>query len=406
MDSEKSCGTIIENLARGGLPSASKMTQIAHCPMSFRLSRQELPKKSSEAAEEGTMLHRYVELFEAMQKAEDASGMISEFNALDKSLAPEQRTVAEYAVQKLVEMLNRFKNFRPEDKIFEEHTELRLELKNDFGEVVMSGKGDFCCIAGDRAFVVDYKFGRGYVEPAEYNLQLAALAVLISEKWQSVKSVDVHIIQPRAMEEDRKITSARYGYEDMAKARAHILMACSEAIFSKTPSSKIGYWCKFCEAKKSCPAARKALQEQAELAAQEFEITTDNVRGHFEKAKFVKELCEEIIKKCGEIVKQNPDIETGLYFAEGAKMRRIGDALKVLEWLEGKIGRELSNKELCRLISFKISDLEEFFIAEIKAQNPEEKITKKTLSDVFAKELAARGLIDFQQKAPTLKLKG
>lgn len=33
----------IENLARGGLPSASKMTRIFHCPASFRLNQGELP---------------------------------------------------------------------------------------------------------------------------------------------------------------------------------------------------------------------------------------------------------------------------------------------------------------------------------------------------------------------------
>ena len=56
-------GTVNENLARGGLPSASKMTQIVHCPASFRLNKDELPKPSSDAANEGTMLHRYMELF-------------------------------------------------------------------------------------------------------------------------------------------------------------------------------------------------------------------------------------------------------------------------------------------------------------------------------------------------------
>ena len=147
------------------------------------------------------------------------------------------------------------------------------------------------------------------------------------------------------------------------------------------------------------------MQDQEALIAKGFEITTENVRETFEKAKFVSGLCSEILKKCADVVRANPDIETGLYFAKNASTRSISDTLKALEWLKNKLGRELTNAELSKLISFKISDLEAFFVEEIKKQSPDKKITKKTLSETFASELNTLGLIEYKPKADSLKAK-
>lgn len=398
-------GTVNESLARGGLPSASKMTQIVHCPASFRLNKDELPKQSSAASDEGTMLHRIMELFALMAINNDTEADVAEFEDSMKKLTPEQTTTVEYATDKLVHLLNRFKNILFFKGDLLEFPERRLELKNATGSVIMSGKGDFFCVKDDgSAFVVDYKFGRGYVEPAERNMQLAALAVLVAEHWQGVSNVEVHIIQPRA-EPDRRITSARYDAADIAESRARIMDACDEALNAEKPHEEIGYWCKFCESKYRCRAAQIAMQDQEALIAKGFEITTENVRETFEKAKFVSGLCSEILKKCADVVRANPDIETGLYFAKNASTRSISDTLKALEWLENKLGRELTNAELSKLISFKISDLEAFFVEEIKKQSPDKKITKKTLSETFASELNTLGLIEYKPKADSLKAK-
>lgn len=401
-------GTVNENLARGGLPSASKMTQIVHCPASFRLNKDELPKPSSDAANEGTMLHRYMELFAITNGNNATDAHWAELHELESKLTAEQHTTVECAQDKMIHLLNNFRSKIGNDLAVDaqEYPELRLKLNDLNNNTIMSGKGDYLYIVGYRAFVVDYKFGRGYVEPADRNYQLASLAVLVKQNFLNVSSVEVHIIQPRAQEYDRRITSAIYEMADIVYANEVIQKTCKEAIESEKPRQEIGYWCQFCESKYRCRAAQTAMNKQMELVAQGIEITTDNVRDTFEKAKFVREFCSEIIKKCNDVVKGNPDIETGLYFAKNPPTRSISDSLKALEWLENKLGRELTNEELCNLISFKIGDLEKFFINEIKSQNPDKKITKKTLSEAFASELNALGLIEYNAKADTLKVKG
>lgn len=388
-------GTITENLRRGGLPSASAMTRISHCPASFRLNAMELPSPSSEAADEGTLLHKVMEL--AAYGVEKADEFLQLFNAL----SPEQATAVTVAQTELNKIA--FKFDAQHDGKHEYFYERRLELRNNADEVIMTGKGDYVGIIDNSAFVVDYKFGRGYVEPAERNFQLAAMAVLVAETW-SVESVDVHIIQPRA-ESERKVTSAHYTREDIRITSAKIIDVCGEALYARTPRQSVGYWCKFCESKYRCAVAQRAMDEETALVAKGFEITTANVREVFEKAKFVGKVCADIAKKCADVVAQNPDIETGLYFAECGSVRKIDDTLRVLTWLENKLGRELTNAEFSALVSFKIGDLESFFTSELKKTSPYKKITKKELDEAFGRELSELGLLIRTPKAPSLKVK-
>lgn len=354
------------------------------------------------------MLHRVMELFTITNGNSATDAHWAEFHELESKLTAEQRTAIEYVQDKMIHLLNNFKSRIGNDFLVEiqEYPELRLKLNDLNNNTIMSGKGDYLYIADYRAFVVDYKFGRGYVEPADRNYQLAALAVLVRQNFVNVSSVEVHIIQPRAQEYDRRITSAIYEIADIEYANEVIQKTCKEAIEAEKPRQKIGYWCQFCESKYRCRVAQLAMNEQMELVAQGIEITTDNVRDMFNKAKFVSEICSDILRKCNDVVKANPNIETGLYFAKNPPTRSITDSLRALEWLENKLGRELTNSELCSLISFKIGDLERFFIEEIKAQLPDKKITKKTLSEAFASELKTLGLIEYKPKADSLKAKG
>lgn len=387
----------IENLARGGLPSASKMTRIFHCPASFSLNQGELPQPSSEVAAEGTLLHKVCELA-AYPTDEEAQ---EERQKIEATLTPEQMSAVEFALEKLAEIQKRFKEKYGN---YDVDAERRLELQTLDGKLLMSGKGDYIGYGGNRAFIIDYKFGRGYVEPAERNMQLAAMAALVWREYD-VEAVDVYIIQPRAESAERRITAAVYGLEDLKTATQAIKEACFAALYADNPQQSVGYWCKFCESKYRCAAAQKVMDDESALVAKGFEITPENVREIFEKAKFVGKMCVDIIKRCGEVVSANPDLETGLYFAPNSPTRSIPDTLGALRVVEEKLGRELTDGELCRLVQFKIGELEKFFTAEMKAANPDAKITKKALAEAFGKALKERGLIEYSAKAPSLKVK-
>ena len=80
--------------ARGGKPSASRMTRIYNCPASLRLNAMETPE-SSAAADEGRMLHRVMEL--SIKDANDAER--AELDALLKSLNDEQMAAYQTTVK-------------------------------------------------------------------------------------------------------------------------------------------------------------------------------------------------------------------------------------------------------------------------------------------------------------------
>lgn len=375
---------------RGGMPSASKMTRIFNCPASYKLNAAETPENSG-AAVEGTMLHRHMELTYMPAKTPEQD---AELKALGAALNSEQTQALAFAENEVEKVAHFFDG--------ERHTEQRLWAAN----MTYSGQADMLVISPDKksVVIVDYKFGRGEVEPAERNYQLAALAVLAADNY-GVENVRAMIIQPRALDKARRITACEYIVSDIEQAREAIDSAVKSALYAKQPREAVGYWCNYCPSAYRCAAAQKVMDDESALVAKGFEITPDNVREVFEKAKFVGKMCADIVKKCGEVVSENPDLETGLYFAPNSPIRSIPDTLGALRVVEEKLGRELTDDELCRLVQFKIGELERFFTAEMKAANPDAKITKKALAEAFGKALKERGLIEYSAKAPSLKVK-
>ena len=182
--------------ARGGKPSASAMSRIFNCPASFRLNAAEMPE-TSEVAQEGTMLHRYMELlFKKPEAVTDEEK--NELLSLIEDITPEQEAALGFCSNEI----DRLRKDCPCDMVLK--TEERLWAKSG----LFSGRADAIIleVQEERATVVDYKFGRGEVEPAERNYQLAAMAVLVADNFDFVKSVRAMIIQPRALDKGKRIT--------------------------------------------------------------------------------------------------------------------------------------------------------------------------------------------------------
>jgi CRISPR/Cas system-associated exonuclease Cas4 (RecB family) len=119
-----------------------------------------------------------------------------------------------------------------------------------------SGQADRIDLWGDRALVVDYKTGRGAVEPAESNLQLRGLAVLVKRKFPALKKVYVAIIAPMSI----GVTLAAYDEEGLAAATEDILDLIAEVNKEHAPRTPTPNACKYCRAKSVCPeVSEKAL---------------------------------------------------------------------------------------------------------------------------------------------------
>lgn len=380
--------------ARGNRPSASRMTRIFNCPASFQLNAMEIPETSA-AAEEGRMLHRVMELAVKLGNESEKP----EFDALFAALTDEQRQAYLTAV-KLVND-NVLCDFRAYNGDRMEVFEKRLWAASG----LFSGQGDAVFIKDDgEATIVDYKFGRGEVEPAERNYQLAAMAVLVADNYgvEQIEKVRALIIQPRALDKNKRITECIYTKADVDAAREAINAACKEAIEYAQPRQKCGYWCNYCKSAYRCKTAQLEIAKQYAIATSTptLAIGAHNVVEMFTKATVVKKLCDEILAAVKNFIVKNPDHGTALELAAGAKRSKLGDAGKIYDAV-CSVG--ITPEEFVEVCDVGLTKLQSLYFAKRKIVN--EKQTKKA-SDFEVKDLLeSKGLLTYTQVAPSLRLK-
>ena len=271
---------------------------------------------------------------------------------------------------------------------------------------LFSGQGDAVFIRDNgEAVIVDYKFGRGEVEPADRNFQLAAMAVLVADNFDSEKidKVRAMIIQPRALDKTRRITECEYAKADIDAARDAINAACKEAIEAENPAQKCGYWCKYCPSSYRCKAAQEAISAQYKLAVATPNLTIGkhNALDMFNKAVRVKNFCEAVLEKIKTFIANNPDADCGLELTKGARRSKLGDAAKVFDAVCGAGIAPEEFVEVCKVESGKLSSL---YYNKRKLAN--EKLTKKASDVELKSRLESEGLLTYTEAAPTLKLCG
>lgn len=380
--------------ARGNRPSASRMTRIFNCPASFQLNAMEIPETSA-TAEEGRMLHRVMELAVKLGNESEKP----EFDALFAALTDEQRQAYLTAV-KLVND-NVLCDFRAYNGDRMEVFEKRLWAASG----LFSGQGDAVFIRDNgEATIVDYKFGRGEVEPAERNYQLAAMAVLVADNYgvEQIEKVRALIIQPRALDKNKRITECIYTKADVDAAREAINAACKEAIEYAQPRQKCGYWCNYCKSAYRCKTAQLEIAKQYAIATSTptLAIGAHNVVEMFTKATVVKKLCDEILAAVKNFIVKNPDHGTALELAAGAKRSKLGNTGKIYDAV-CSVG--ITPEEFVEVCDVGLTKLQSLYFAKRKIVN--EKQTKKA-SDFEVKDLLeSKGLLTYTQVAPSLRLK-
>lgn len=377
---------------RGACPSASKMSQIFHCPASFKLNLSEIPT-SSAAAEEGTMLHRVCELEVRKERGENA--LEDEYSTLWEKLTEEQKDTCLYASSQSFEEINLY-GFRDVEVL----TETRLWAKSE----LFSGKGDLVVICKDAATIIDYKFGRGEVERAESNLQLAALAVLVADNFEGITAVKVMIVQPRALSKEKRITQAVFELDAINDAREQINAVCKEALTSESPKQSCGYWCKFCESSYRCKAANAEITRQINIATSSAgtAIGVHNARQEFEKCKAAEKFIAARLSKIREFLTNNPDAGDicGLTLKQGSKRAKLGNANDIYDAIQN-VG--ISPEEFVEVCDVGMTKLQKLYYSKRKISN--EKQTK-TGADLELKNLLQdKGLLSYSQSAPTVEVK-
>ena len=240
-------------MSHSTIVGGSTAKRVINCPGSVAFCQKVPPKPSSKYADEGTLLHNVMaEMLGQDKPLRDLIG--SEFNGIFLT----EELVAD-KVKPALEALN------------EIDAEIRLEFAVEevvsFGEILpgVFGSCDLIGRIGDRAVILDWKFGDGVSVEAEENPQLmfyAAAAIRTPKlEWvfDGAKDVECIIVQPPSVK--RWVTS----FDRIRQFERELVYAVKQ---SERPDAPLhtGDHCRWCAAKPICPlmtgAVDRALQQQ------------------------------------------------------------------------------------------------------------------------------------------------
>jgi hypothetical protein len=231
----------------------STAKRVINCPGSVALVQKMPPKPSNKYADEGTLLHNVMaELIMGEEPPDYYLGTRYE----DQILTPE------LVEEKIWPALRALDIIDPEQKM-----EIEAETRVGFGDLLpgVFGSTDLIGRLGNRAVVLDWKFGDGVMVEVEENPQLmfyAAAAMRTADaQWafDGVTEVECIIVQPPEIR--RWVTTP----ERIAEFELQLVQAVKQA---EKPDAKlaVGDHCRWCAAKPICPkmtgAADRALKVQ------------------------------------------------------------------------------------------------------------------------------------------------
>jgi hypothetical protein len=240
-------------MQHSNIVGGSTAKRVINCPGSVALVQKMPPKPSSKYADEGTLLHNVMaELIMSEEPPEYYIGTRYEDQILTFELVEE----------KILPALRALDVIDPEHKM-----EIEAETRVGFGDLLpgVFGSTDLIGRLGNRAIVLDWKFGDGVMVEVEENPQLmfyAAAAMRTKEaQWafEGVTEIECVIVQPPEVR--RWVTTP----ERIAKFELELVQAVKQA---EKPDAKltVGDHCRWCAAKPICPkmtgAVDRALKVQ------------------------------------------------------------------------------------------------------------------------------------------------
>ena len=263
----------------------STAKRVINCPGSVALVQQMPPQPSSSYAEEGTLLH----------------DVISEY--LNRDSVPlqsfvDEKFTMELMEEKLLPALALLDEVDPDKQMFYE-----VETRVGFGDLLpgVFGSTDLMGRIGNKAIILDWKFGSGVPVPAEENEQLmfyAAAAMRTPEaQWvfDGATEVELIIIQPPSIK--RWTTTV-----ERIKQFEQTLVKAVKAAEQPDAALKHGDHCRWCAAKPVCPIMTGAVNRAIALKMEKIDV--DKLGAYLHNAdlleswiKDLRSLAEEMMKK-------------------------------------------------------------------------------------------------------------
>jgi len=252
-------------------------------------------------------------------------------------------------VDKCLVFLNEYDN-RGE----EWHLEEPLELFNDDLELVSYGTPDAFKIFPeiDLAILGDWKFGRNAVSSPAMNLQFAAYAAMIMQKY-GVSRVEAHLIQPRVWE-----TAESYEYTQLRPITQKIESIIG-ACMSIDATRVAGDQCKYCLANDTCDTC--AAFRRAVLTLSPLGITSDNACDIASQITQTRKACDMAADILKQMVRDEGGMLGGLELID-----KRGDRVASVRGLFGEMKSVMNSDEYMELCSPSIAKVEKLFADRAK----------------------------------------
>ena len=280
-------------MLHSNIVGGSTAKRVINCPGSVALVQKMPPKPSSEHADRGTLLHDVIaQMLEHNKPASDFLGAKYADQILTQELIDEKLTPALEALDEVDPSQN---------MVYE------VETRVGFGDLLpgVFGSTDLIGRVGNRAVVLDWKFGDGVVVDAVDNPQLmfyAAASMRTPEAawaFDGAEEIELIIVQPPMIR--RWVTTK----ERIAAFELELVAAVKAA---QRPDAKIahGDHCRWCAAKPICPVMNGAIDRQVQQAI--VNITPDQIGACLARAdaletyiKDVRDLAFQILDKGGKV---------------------------------------------------------------------------------------------------------
>ena len=236
-------------MQHSNIVGGSSAKRVINCPGSVKLVQKMPPQPSSKYADEGTLLHNII------------SEYLERDNVPLQSFVDEKFTM-ELMEEKLLPALDLLNEIDPNNELV-----YKVESRVGFGDLLpgVFGSTDLLGRIGDRAIVLDWKFGDGVVVTAEENEQLmfyAAAAMRTPETawvFEGASEIELIIVQPPVM---RRWVTTR---DRIAQFERELVRAVKTAQTPDAPLAQ-GDHCRWCAAKPICPqmtgAVDRAIKQQ------------------------------------------------------------------------------------------------------------------------------------------------
>ena len=228
----------------------STAKRVISCPASIDLVAKMPKLPSSKFADEGTLLHDAIsQILDCKATPESVIGMTHEGITLTQELYDDKIAVA----------LNALDEIDPDKNM-----EFAVESHVNFGDLLLGvfGSADLLGRIGNRAIVLDWKFGNGVAVEATENYQgmfYAAAAMRTPETawvFEDVEEIEIIIVQPPMVK--RWVTTP--------KRIAEFEFDLIAAVNGPRTKMATGDHCRWCAAKPTCPKVTGAVDRALKTA--------------------------------------------------------------------------------------------------------------------------------------------